>query len=213
MSLPDDAAKFFDASADRLPEQQPRYNICPTQDIMAAVTHDGARHLTMMRWGFIPHWYKAPNDGPLLINARSETLAEKPAFREACRSRRCLIPATGFYEWSKEGEARLPWFLYSDHGPMLAFAGIWQVWKGPDETRHVTCAIVTTDASPDIAHIHQRMPVMIEPEHHGLWLGEAGKGAAILMHSPEKSGLSCHRVDPSVNSARFESPELIRPLA
>lgn len=212
LTLPDQAATFLDASADRLPEQAPRYNICPTQAIMAAVLHDGRRQMTMMRWGFLPRWYKSPSDGPLLINARSETLAEKPAFRDACRTRRCLVPATGFYEWTKDGKARLPWFLHPAAAEIMAFAGVWQSWTGTDGQRLVTCAIVTTAAPPDIAHIHDRMPVLVARENFGLWLGEAGKGAAQLMASPEVSGLAFHRVDPAVNKARYESPELIEPL-
>jgi putative SOS response-associated peptidase YedK len=166
-----------------------------------------------MRWGFLPHWYKTPTAGPLLINARCETIAEKPAFRAACRERRCLIPATGFYEWTKdEAGNRLPWYIRHADGSPIAFAGVWQVWdKG--ETPLTTCAIVTTDSNGPVADIHDRMPVAIAPQDWPLWLGEAGKGAATLMHAPPGDVFAAHRVDPRVNSNRASGPELIEKLA
>ncbi|MGB8621951.1 MAG: SOS response-associated peptidase, partial [Paracoccaceae bacterium] len=165
-----------------------------------------------MRWGFIPHWYKAPDDGPLLINARAETIAEKPAFRAACRARRCLIPADGFYEWTKTEEGkRLPWYIHRSDGTPIAFAGIWQEWNG-GEGPLVTCAIVTTQANAPMARIHHRMPVSIEQADWPLWLGEDGKGAAALMHAPPDGTLAFHRVDTEVNSNRASGPQLIEPI-
>ena len=134
ITLPHDAmAQLFQAApANDLPEV-PSYNVCPTNAV-AVVTSDASRRAYRpMRWGFIPAWYKAPNDGPLLINARSETVAEKPAFRAAVRTRRCLLPCTGFYEWDRtEPKAPLPWFVSRADGTPLVMAGLWQDWGPPD---------------------------------------------------------------------------------
>ncbi len=212
LTLPVDAmAQMFAAlPANNLPVT-PNYNICPTNNISAVVRGEG-RRLVSMRWGFVPQWYKTPIDGPLLINARAETLAEKPAFRDACRSRRCLIPATGFYEWSKgEGGARLPWYIYRDDGAPVVFAGLWQRWDKGDAPLD-TCAIVTTDANSEMATVHHRMPVILSPDQWGLWLGEEGKGAARLMQPAPDGVLRKHRVGVAVNSNKAQGPELIKPL-
>jgi putative SOS response-associated peptidase YedK len=144
MTHPSDAmARLFEAvPSNDLPEV-PRYNICPTQSVGVVTSEGEGRRYRPMRWGFLPHWYKTPTDGPLLINARAETIAEKPAFRAACRERRCLVPATGFYEWTKDAEGnRLPWYFTPADGEPLVLAGIWQVWdKG--ESPLVTVAVVT----------------------------------------------------------------------
>ena len=136
ITLPDDAmARLFDAApASDLPPV-PRFNICPTQPVAVAVSVQGQRRYGAMRWGFIPRWYKTPTDGPLLFNARSEGIADKPAFAEAARKRRCLIPASGFYEWTKEGETSLPWFITRADAAPMVFAGVWQVWPGPEGSR------------------------------------------------------------------------------
>ncbi|MCC5972164.1 MAG: SOS response-associated peptidase [Pararhodobacter sp.] len=213
ITLPDDAmAQLFGAApANDLPPV-PRFNVCPTQPVAAVVSRDGSRHYGPMRWGFIPRWYKHPTDGPLLFNARGETIAEKPAFSQAARRRRCLIPATGFYEWTKDDEARLPWFIRrSDHAPMV-FAGVWQAWNGPEGARIATCAIVTCAASGAMAALHDRVPVILNPEDWPLWLGEAGHGAARLMRALPDGALSAHRVGTAVNSNRAEGPDLIEPL-
>ena len=212
ITLPKDAmVQLFDAvPANDLPEG-PNYNVCPTNRI-AAVTGGEARRLQPMRWGFIPHWYKKPNDGPLLINARAETVAEKPAFRSACRDRRCLIPASGFYEWTKDAEdTRLPWYITRADGEPMVFAGIWQDWEREGEAFR-TCAIVTCAANDAMAQIHNRMPVVLAPADWPLWLGEKGKGAAKLMQPAPEDALTWHRVNPAVNSNRASGAELIEPL-
>lgn len=211
-TLPHDAmARLFAAQpANNLPPV-PRFNICPTQALAVVTSHDGARHLGPMRWGFLPHWHKRESDGPLLINARAETIAEKPAFREAAQMRRCLIPASGFYEWTKDGAGnRLPWYIAPREGALLVFAGVWQVWEMGD-TRHVTCAVVTCAANGAMEQLHHRMPVILPPEDWALWLGEAGHGAARLMRAAPEDALVWHRVDARVNSNRAEGPELIEP--
>lgn len=213
ITLPPDAmAQLFEARpANDLPEV-PNYNVCPTNRIHVVHEEDG-RRLVAMRWGFLPHWYKTPTGGPLLINARAETLAEKPAFRAACRERRCLIPASGFYEWTKDDEGnRLPWYIRPAEGDApLVFAGVWQDWERDGEALR-TCAIVTTAANERMSRIHHRMPVILSPADWPLWLGEAGHGAATLMKAPPEDGLHMHRVGRDVNSNRASGPGLIAPL-
>ncbi len=191
----------------------PNYNVCPTTQIHTVVTEEGIRRFRPMRWGFLPSWYKATNDGPLLINARAETIAEKPAFKAACRARRCLIRASGFYEWTKDQDGgRDPWFIQAHDKAPLAIAGIWQDWH-MEEQSYRTCAIVTTSANEAMSQIHHRMPVIIEPQNWGLWLGEQGKGAATLMRSAPEDFLEFRRVSRAVNSNRASGAELIEPLA
>ncbi len=213
ITLPDDAmAQLFGAApANDLPPV-PRYNVCPTQPVATVISRQGTRHYGPMRWGLIPRWYKHPTDGPLLFNARAETLATKPAFAEAARQRRCLIPASGFYEWTKEGENRLPWYITRADGEPLVMAGVWQSWQGPEGARVASLAIVTCAAGPDIAHLHDRSPVILPPDDWALWLGEAGHGAARLMQSPGAGTLHSHRVDPAVNANRAEGAALIAPI-
>jgi len=212
-TLPEDAmASLFEATPSNDLPGVPNYNVCPTTQVHVVTADDGGRRLRPMRWGFLPHWYKTPTDGPLLINARAETIAEKPAFRAACRDRRCLIPATGFYEWTKDADGnRLPWYIYPNFENSLAFAGIWQIWEKGDDPL-ITCAIVTTSANAPMSEIHHRMPVVLAQNDWPLWLGEAGKGAATLMQAPPDETLRFHRVDKAVNSNRANGPELIEAI-
>ncbi len=187
----------------------PRHNICPTQPVAVVTSDGGMRRLMTMRWGFIPSWYKTPTDGPLIINARSETVAAKPAFREAVRARRCIVPASGFYEWTAgPDKTRLPYYITRADGAPMALAGLWQLWGD-----QVTCAVVSTEAGPGMAGIHDREPVILDPADWPLWLGEAGHGAARLMRPTPPGVLRMHRVDVAVNSNRASGPQLIEPLA
>ena len=202
-------AQLFAARPANDTPKVPNFNVCPTNQVHVVTAGEGQRQLTAMRWGFLPHWYKKPNDGPLLINARAETIAEKPAFRAACRERRCLIPATGFYEWTKDDAGnRLPWYISRRDEAPLAFAGVWQQWDRGEELL-TTCAIVTTGANAPMSAIHHRMPVILEPTDWGKWLGEEGKGAATLMKAAPEEALQFWRVDPKVNSNRASGPGLI----
>ncbi|QUJ75449.1 SOS response-associated peptidase [Sulfitobacter albidus] len=216
VTVPIDAmAQVFDAApANDLPIT-PNYNICPTVQV-AVVTGgpDRARRLEPMRWGLIPPWYKKPNDGPLLINARAETVLEKPSFRSAVHDRRVLVVASGFYEWTKDADGnRDPWYITRRDGAPLAFAGIWQGWRTPEtgDSRR-TVAALTIAANAPMRAIHHRMPVIVERDDYGLWLGERGKGAAPLMRAAPEDTLQWHRVDRAVNSNRAEGPELIEPF-
>jgi putative SOS response-associated peptidase YedK len=214
ITLPHDAmAQLFAAApANDLPEV-PNFNVCPTNRV-AVVTSDGqARAYRPMRWGFVPSWYKAPNDGPLLINARSETVAEKPAFRAAVRARRCLLPCAGFYEWNRtDPKAPLPWFVARTDGAPLVMAGLWQDW-GEGEDRITTVAVLTCAANAFMARVHDRLPVILTPDQWPLWLGEAGHGAAVLMRAAPEEALVMHRVGTAVNSNRAQGAELAAPLA
>lgn len=214
MTLPQDMVLFFDALADNLPAQEPRWNIAPTQMLAVARVQDGQRVLSWMRWGFLPHWYKSPGDGPLIINARSEGIAEKPAFRDACRQRRCLIPATGFYEWtSAPDKGRDPWFMQPYGAGLMALAGVWQDWSAAGGQAQPTVAVLTCAANEAMSAIHHRMPVIVAPADFPLWLGQAGPGAATLMRPAPEDALSFRRVSRKVNAARFDSPDLIAPFA
>ena len=206
-------AQLFDAVPSNALPEVPNYNVCPTNQIHVIERRDARRRLVQMRWGFIPKWYKKPSGGPLLINARSETLAQLPAFAEACRTRRCLIPATGFFEWTKtEDGTRLPWYITRQDAEPLAFAGVWQNW-GQGELAQKTCAIVTTGANAQMQALHHRLPLILPQSDWPLWLGEAGKGAARLM-TPLPDGVLCfHRVDAAVNSNRAAGPALIAPIS
>jgi putative SOS response-associated peptidase YedK len=216
ITLPSDAmAQLFGAApANDLPGV-PNFNVCPT-DPVHIVTGDvsGPRKLGAMRWGFIPKWYKKPGDGPLLINARAETIAEKPAFRAAARERRGIVVASGFYEWTKDAEGgRDPWYITRSDGAPLAMAAVWQDWDSDDIGRVATCAVVTCAANEPMSRIHNRMPVVLDPDDWSLWLGEAGKGAATLMRAAPDAALRFHRVDRTVNSNKASGPDLIEPLS
>lgn len=165
-------------SARQLALFEPRYNIAPTQEILAvrAEPKTGEREAALLRWGLIPSWSKEPQGGPPMINARGESLAEKPSFRTAYRQRRCLIPADGFYEWQKSPSSskKQPYFIhYRDDRP-FAFAGLWEAWRAKsaeqDGPTIESCTIVTTSATPVLAELHDRMPVILEPGDYALWL-------------------------------------------
>ena len=201
-------AALFDAVASNDLPDSPRFNICPTNTV-AVVTAGPTRRLRPMRWGLIPSWYISPTDGPLIINARSDTVAQKPAFREAIRQRRCILPASGFYEWSAgPGGTRLPWYITRTDGAPMALGALFTTWGDVD-----TVATVTVDGGPNMAGIHDREPVILDPADWPLWLGEAGHGAALLMKPTAKGVLRAYRVDPAVNSNRAQGPQLTQPCA
>ena len=214
LTLPPDAmrAMFAATSVDNDLPEGPNWNVCPTVRVPAIARADEGRRLTSFRWGLVPRWYEKPNGGPLLINARAEGIAEKPAFREAVRERRCLVPADGFYEWTKDVDgARLPWWVTRRDGAPMVFGGIWQNWaRGGEEM--ATMAIVTVPAGPDVEAIHHRQPLLLSPEDWPLWLGEEGHGAARLMAPSPAGTMGAVRVGTEVNSNRATGEGLIRPL-
>ena len=202
-------AALFGATAST--EVEPRYNIAPTQFI-AAVRHDEQNEpeLAMLRWGLVPFWAKDPSIGNRMINARAETVAEKPSFRNAYRKRRCLILADGFYEWRKEGEGKTPYFISLADGAPFAFAGLWENWTDKESKESLqTAAIITTAASDFLAQLHQRMPVVLRPDRAGRWLGgDAELLGEAIEDSPQFRAWPVSR---TVNNARNESPDLIEP--
>lgn len=213
MTLPHDAmAGMFKAAPSNTLPQVPNFNVCPTVQVAVVTSDEEGRKYRPMRWGFVPHWYKKPNGGPLLINARAETVAEKPAFRSAARQRRCLVAVSGFYEWERSDKDKpLPWYVTRADGAPMVFAAIWQDWGQGDDALSAF-AVVTTAANEAMVRIHHRVPVILTPDQWPLWLGEAGKGAATLMQAPPEDALEFVRVSTSVNSNRAAGPELIKPL-
>ncbi len=201
---------------DELPNFPPRYNVAPTQPIPIVRLVDGRRHFALVRWGFIPAWVKDPKKFSLLVNARGESVLEKPAFRNAMRRRRCLIPADGFYDW-RDGVPRRPYFVRQKNsdGPM-AFAGVWESWTGPNGEELDTAAIVTTRANAALAAVHDRMPVVVPPEAFNLWLDCAevdGPTAAALIAPAPQTLLEYYEVSTAVNRAANDDPHLIEPAA
>jgi putative SOS response-associated peptidase YedK len=176
---------------------------------------DGKRSFALMRWGLLPAWVKDPKTFSLLVNARGESVLDKPAFRNAVRRRRCLIPADGFYDW-RAGTPKRPYFVRAKSGGPIAFAGLWETWTGPNGEEVDTAAIVTTRANRVLAAIHDRMPVIVPPEAFDLWLDCAkvdAMTAAALIAPASESLLEGYEVSPAVNRVANDSADLIAPAA
>ena len=200
------------------PNLQARYNVAPTQEVPAVrLGADGERHFSLLRWGLVPFWAKDLAIGSRMINARAETLAEKPAFRKAFARRRCLILADGFYEWRKlEGGGKQPYRITLPDGAPFAFAGLWESWRNPADGAEVeTCTIATTDARGPIAEIHHRMPVILAPESYDAWLGPSEDTAALSALLSEGPGaeLAAHPISTRVNKVTNDDPGIIEPVA
>lgn len=194
---------------------QPRYNIAPTQ-LVAVIRQDtrGRRYLGYLRWGLIPSWAKDASSGSRMINARAETVHEKPAFRHAFRSRRCIIPASGFYEWQTEAGKKQPLYIrMKDDGPMI-FAGLWESWRSPEGEIVESCTILTTTSNSLIRPIHDRMPVILDRSAWDIWLSPDAAREQLTTHlqpfPPDL--LAMYPVGTGVNSPRNDSWELIEPL-
>jgi putative SOS response-associated peptidase YedK len=190
---------------------EPRYNVAPTQD---APVIPAERTMEMMRWGLVPSWSKGgPGFGPLMINARSETVAEKPAYRSAFRDRRCLIPADGFYEWRKEADGKQPFRFTMVDGAPFVFAGLWERWKRPDGTDLRSFTIIVTTANPLVSPIHDRMPVILDDDAATVWLtGGNGKDLKALLAPFPAERMTATAVSRRVNSPKNDDPEVIQPL-
>jgi putative SOS response-associated peptidase YedK len=199
---------------DERPNFPPRYNVAPTQPIPVVRLVNGARSYALVRWGLLPAWVKDPKTFSLLVNARGESVLDKPSFRNAMRRRRCLIPADGFYEW-RDGAPRRPYFVRPRSGAPMAFAGLWETWTGPNGEEVDTAAIVTTRANRALIAIHDRMPVIVAPDGFNLWLDCAevdAKTAAALITPAADELLECYEVSSAVNRAVNDSAELIAPV-
>ncbi len=196
---------------------EPRFNVAPTQTVavVRAAADGGSRQLAGLRWGLVPGWAKDPSIGNRLINARAETAAEKPAFRAAFRRRRCLVAADGFYEWQKTGSRRQPYFFHLADDRPFGFAGLWEVWEGPDHSTLESCTILTTDANDVVRPIHDRMPVIVALEDYARWLDprlERAEEVASVLCPYEGDDLSAYPVSARVNSPTHEGADLIERL-
>ncbi|MGH9521036.1 MAG: SOS response-associated peptidase [Terriglobales bacterium] len=202
--------KFFAAEIDG--DWDPRYNVAPGQNV-ATVRQDPAqpvRRLSLMRWGLIPFWAKEAAIGYKMINARSETVAEKPAYRDALKSRRCLIAADGFYEWQKLGKAKQPYCFTTAEEGIFAFAGIWDRWKSPEGQTIETCSILTTSANDLVRDVHYRMPVILPPESFDLWLdpGFTNREGIVELLKPFAAGaMKKYPISTRVNSVKNDDEE------
>lgn len=201
-------------------EDQPnfpaRYNIAPTQPVPVIVVDGGARRFRLMRWGFVPSWVKDPKSFALVINARAETVMEKPAFRNAIRRRRCLVPSDGYYEWKAVGSRKQPYFIHLRGGAPFGFAGVWETWVGPNGEELDTLAIVTAAATGAMCELHDRVPVTIAPRDYARWLdaSETDVDDIASLLSPPPDGLFVwHPVSTAVNHVANDNPQLILPIS
>lgn len=199
---------------DKLP---PRYNIAPSQRILAVrQEEDGRRSLAALHWGLVPFWAKDTSIGNRMINARAETLGQKPAFRQAVRKRRCLIPADGFYEWQRTGSSKQPYYLQMADTQPFCFAGLWESWQPPEDDPLESCTILTTDANDQVRPIHHRMPVILTPEWYDLWLDPAMQDPSRLqgcLHALPNGALRIQAVSSYVNNPRNDDRQCLTPAS
>jgi len=188
-----------------------RFNIAPGQVVIVVRPAKGGLALDAMTWGLVPSWSKEPGSGPRPINARAETLAEKPMFRGPFKNGRCILPASGFYEWKADGKGKTPWYIQPQGEPLFAFAGLSSLWEGPEgELR--TCTIITTEPNALMAALHNRMPAILPREHWAAWLDPAERNPGRLLQPYPDAAMACHPVGPAVGNPRNEGPALIEPV-
>jgi putative SOS response-associated peptidase YedK len=198
------------------PNFPPRYNVAPTQPVPVVIVENGKRQFRLMRWGLIPAWVKDPRGFALLINARAETVQDKPAFKNAIRRRRCLIPADGWYEWSQADARKRPYFIHRYDGQPFGFAGLAETWIGPNGEELDTVAIVTAAAGADMGTLHSRVPVTIAPGHFERWLdctGEDAGDAMRVLAAPPERDFAWHEVSTRVNRTANDDAQLILPIS
>ncbi len=213
VTLPPEAIARLFRVAGPLPNRAPTWNMAPTRDAPVIRVHPESRErrLDLLRWGLVPHWVRDPKTIRMTINARGETIATTPMFRDAYARRRCLVPADAFYEWEETAPGvKQPWAIARVDGQPLVFAGLWEGWRGGDGTIIRSFAIVTTSANETLRHLHERMPVVLEEEDWAGWLGETGDDPAVLIR-PSAVGFRTWRVDKAVNSVRNDSAALLEP--
>jgi putative SOS response-associated peptidase YedK len=217
---PSDVARIFDAELRDEEPFQPSFNVAPTDPVTVVLQREDGRVVERHRWGLIPAWADSPAAGARMINARAETILASPAFRVAFRRRRCIVPADGFYEWLRRGGNRQAFFLHAaggtDAAQLLAMAGLWSLWKDPATGAWLSsCAVVTTEASDQVASIHDRMPVMLARDAWLPWLDpdekDLGYLRSLLVPAPNDA-LDVYPVSSRVNSVRNNGPELILPV-
>lgn len=195
----------------------PRYNIAPTQPILIVLDQEGGRQAMLMRWGLVPMWVKDPQEFPLIINARAETIMEKPSFRGGLRHHRCIIPASGYYEWRKGPDGKKqPYYITMENGEPMALAGVYSTWMGPSGEEIDTAAIITVPANPELKHVHDRMPAMISKAQMDDWLNvrAVGDKEAHAMLVPLPEGIvALHPVSTRVNGVTNDDEGLIEPTS
>jgi putative SOS response-associated peptidase YedK len=197
------------------PNFPPRYNVAPTQPVPVVIIENGARQFRLMRWGFIPAWVKDPRGFALLINARAETVLDKPAFKNAIRRRRCLIPADGYYEWSQSEARKRAYFIHPRDGQPFGFAELAETWIGPNGEELDTVALLTTAASADLVVLHPRVPVTIARGDFDRWLdcsNDDVETALPLLTAPGEGEFVWHEVSTRVNRATNDDAQLILPI-
>lgn len=193
----------------------PRYNIAPSQQIVIIRPGTNGNTTSAVRWGFIPHWTKDENFSAKLINARAETVQDKPAFWEAFKERRCLIPATGFYEWKQEGNRKQPYYIKMKNGGLFAMAGIWECWQNPAGETIESCAIITTEANTIVGKIHDRMPAIFPESSYGLWLSTTNDGKSLrdFLRPYDPFKMTAYPVSGMVNYVKNEGEGCIKKLS
>jgi putative SOS response-associated peptidase YedK len=194
------------------PNFPPRYNVAPTQPIPIVRLHEGRRQFALVRWGLIPAWVKDPKGFSLILQARSDSVVDKPSFKNAMRRRRCLVPADGFYEWNEAFTPRRPYAVLPRAGGPVAFAGLWETWMGPNGEELETAAIVTTRANRSLGEIHERMPVVVPPDAFNLWLdcGSVDVETAMTLVTPAPdAALEAYEVSTAVNRTANDNPKLV----
>lgn len=214
-----EVAEQFEVGEITAPEMPPRYNVAPSQEVYAVTASQDGSHrvLSSFRWGLVPSWASDPSIGNRMINARSETAASKPSFRAAFVRRRCLVPANGYYEWQKPAAGagrKVPYYFHRRDGLILAFAGLWESWNHADRAELRTCTILTTGANATNAPVHDRMPVIVEPDRWDLWLrpGPLDDRVCSEILAPASADvLVTATVGDRVNNPRNEGPDLITP--
>ena len=208
--LPADAIAALFKIAGPMPNWAPTWNMAPTRSAPVVRRHPETheRRLDLLRWGLVPHWIKDLKETRQPINARSETIAATPMFRDAFARRRCLLPADAFYEWQELDGAKLPWAIAREDEAPLVFGGIWEGWRAPDGSVIRSFTIATTGACPALRHLHERMPVVLEEGDWPLWLGETQGDVSRLLR-PSSAGFRTWRVGTAVNNVRNDRPELL----
>lgn len=216
ITLPPSAmAKLFKAIG-ALPNFPARYNAAPTQILpIIRQTRTGQRELALARWGLVPSWSKGPDSRFSMINARAETVSSKPAYRGAFRHRRCLVPASGFFEWQAQPGGKQPWYFTSSSGEVMAFAGLWEHWLGAQGDELETFSIIVTDANELVQPVHARMPVILAPSDYGRWLGEEDvptRQVEVLLRPYPAEEMKAWPVSTKVNSPANDDEVVITPL-
>jgi len=207
--------EYFDSVSDE--DWSPRYNIAPTQPVPVIRQNptEPVRELTLMRWGLIPSWTKGPTVGAGMINARAETASSKPAFRDALKIRRCLIPADGFYEWQRAAKAKQPYCFEVNEGELFAFAGIWDRWRDANGNALETCSILTTTPNAATSAVHERMPVILDPDTYDLWLDPGMRDVSVasdLLKPYDAQLMRCFPISTRINHVANDDEECSAPV-